>query len=127
MASGIIPIIKQAALDAVKTSDPVAIVYGTVMSISPLQIRVNANLILDESSGILKLTRQVTDYETEMTVMWETENTGGGSGESSFESHKHTISGKKKVTIHNGLKAQDTVVMLKAQGGQSYIILDKVG
>ncbi len=41
-------------------------------------------------------------------------------------SHKHDISGKKSCTIHNALKVNDKVILIQVQGGQKYIVLDKV-
>lgn len=41
-------------------------------------------------------------------------------------SHKHDISGIKTLTICNGLKNGDKVILIRVQGGQRYIVLDKV-
>ena len=41
-------------------------------------------------------------------------------------SHKHSIKGKKKITIHNALKKGEKVVMIKLQGGQKFVVLDKI-
>lgn len=41
-------------------------------------------------------------------------------------SHNHTISGTKSLTIHNSLKVGDKVILIQVQGGQRYIVLDKV-
>ena len=41
-------------------------------------------------------------------------------------SHKHSYSGKKKFTVHNGLKKGEKVVMIKLQGGQKFVVLDRV-
>lgn len=41
-------------------------------------------------------------------------------------SHNHTITGTKSLTIHNSLKVGDKVILIQVQGGQKYIVLDKV-
>ena len=41
--------------------------------------------------------------------------------------HAHDISGRKSMTIHHGLKVNDEVILLRMQGGQKYIVIDKVG
>lgn len=41
-------------------------------------------------------------------------------------SHEHSISGTKKMEIHNGLKLNEKVLLLRMQGGQEYIVLDRV-
>lgn len=99
------------------------IVYGTVESISPLKVQVDQKLLLEQEQ--LKLTRAVMDYEVEMTVDHITENRAGGSGDAEFASHNHEYKGKKKFLIHNGLVVGDKVTMIRAHGGQQYLIIDK--
>lgn len=41
-------------------------------------------------------------------------------------SHSHLISGRKKITIHNGLKLNDNVILVQKRGGQEYIVIDKI-
>ncbi|MBQ8765398.1 MAG: DUF2577 domain-containing protein [Clostridia bacterium] len=116
--------IKVAAIKAVEASHPCDFLFGKVTSISPLKVYVEQKMTL--SSAQLVLTRNVTDYKVDVTIDWGTEATSGGSGESSFASHNHNIEGKKELTIHNGLKVDDEVILLKKKGGQKYLILDKV-
>lgn len=82
------------------------IVYGTVVSVEPLEVYVDQKLTLKKDQ--LKLTRAVMDYEVDMTVEHETE-----------------IGGRKKFKIHNGLIDGDKVTMIRAHGGQQYLIIDK--
>lgn len=99
------------------------VVYGTVISISPLEIQLDQKLTLKEEQ--LKLTRAVMDYEVEMTVEHVTENRAGGSGDDAFASHNHDYKGRKKFLIHNALIVGDKVTMIRTHGGQQYIIIDK--
>lgn len=117
-------LIKKAAVEAVNASKPTAIVYGKVISSSPLKISVEQKMTL--TSAQLVLTRNVTDYKTYMTVNHVTENKSGGSGESSFASHNHEYKGKKEFIIHNSLVVGDEVIMIQVQGGQKYIVIDRV-
>lgn len=117
-------IIKRAAIEAVNASKPTSIVYGKVISISPLKINVEQKMILTDAQ--LVLTRNVTDYKVYMTVDHTTEHTSGGSGDSTFASHNHAYKGKKLFTVHNGLVVGDEVIMVQMQGGQKYIVLDRV-
>lgn len=98
MATGLVDIMKQAAIGAVDQSKPVNLVFGTVIGIDPLVIQITPNLIIYEEHGQLKVTRQCTDYETTDHVM-----------------------------IRNKLEFGDTVIMGRVQGGQQYIVFDKVG
>ncbi|AVK87045.1 hypothetical protein C3943_17865 [Lysinibacillus sp. B2A1] len=99
------------------------IVYGTVESISPLKVQVDQKLLLEQEQ--LKLTRAVMDYEVEMTVDHKTEDRAGGSGDAEFASHNHDYKGRKKFLVHNGLVVGDKVTMIRAHGGQQYLIIDK--
>lgn len=40
--------------------------------------------------------------------------------------HSHSISGKKKMTIHNSLKLNDNVILIQQQGGNNFIVIDKI-
>lgn len=125
--------IKKAAVEAVKASKPTAVVYGKVISTSPLKINVEQKMTLTKEQ--LVLTRNVTDYEVEMTFDHLTENhththtisdTYSGGGSASSETHDHAYQGKKLFTVHNGLVVGDEVLMMQMQGGQRYIVLDRV-
>lgn len=93
------------------------IVYGTVVSVEPLEVYVDQKLTLKKEQ--LKLTRVVMDYEVDMTVEHETEI---GNGPASYT---HEYKGRKKFKIHNGLVDGDKVTMIRAHGGQQYLIIDK--
>jgi hypothetical protein len=125
----LIEIIKQAAIEAVTTSNPCAIMFGTVTSINPLKINVEQRLTLDASHLIL--TSLVRDIEVDMTLNHSTEehthkHTIPGDSSTSNETHKHDIKGKKTIKVHLGLKVGESVILLRVQGGQKYIVLDRV-
>lgn len=118
-------VIKKAAMEAVANSAPADIVYGTVLSVSPLSVYVDQKKTLE--AEFLVLTRNVTDFDTEVTVNWRTENTsGGGGGYDAFSSHSHAISGRKPIRVHNALKVGEKVAMIQMSGGQEYLIIDRV-
>lgn len=99
--SDFINIIKRVAIAAVNAQKLTDVVYGTVISTSPLKVKIDQKLILEKEH--LKLTRTVVDYNTEMTV--------NGT--------------KQTYTVHNGLKIGEKVTMIRAHGGQSYLVIDK--
>lgn len=117
--------IKKAASKAVKAEKPVEVCFGKVTSASPLQILVDQKFTLGAAQ--LVLTRNVTDFTTNVTVSWNTENKSGGSGESSFASHNHAITGRKSITVHNRLVVGDEVILIRQQGGQKYVVVDRIG
>lgn len=110
----ILKMFKRAAKEAIEAADPTAIEFGTVTSVSPLKILVEQKKELTNAQ--LVLTRNVRDYEIEMTIEHVTEEA---------ESHTHEYKGKKKFTVHNALKLGDDIMLVKMQGGQKYIVLDK--
>lgn len=119
----VLSIMKRTSKGVQDSAKPCDIVYGTVISTSPLKVKVDQKLTLEAEQ--LKLTRAVMDHEVEMTVDHQTETATGGSGDSAFESHLHNYKGRKKFIIHNSLKQNDKVTMIRAHGGQQYLIIDK--
>lgn len=102
----LVKVMKQAGTQAVIAGGPVTVCFGKVMNTEPLQVLVDQKMTLGAAQ--LVLTRNVTDYEVNVTVEWES-------------------GGKKKMMIHNSLVSGDEVVLLRQQGGQKYIIVDRVG
>lgn len=142
----LLEIVKQAAMDAVKASQPCNVLFGRVVSESPLQINVNPKLTL--SSDFLVLTKAVQDYEVDIEVSHYVEedtfkenhthrfsgtDTAGDTFSEKTQSttdldgtHQHEYKGKKKIKIYNGLKNGEEVILIKAQGGQKYVVLDRL-
>ena len=142
--SELLNIIKKAATEAVDAENPVAICFGKVTSESPLKILVDQKMTLGASQ--LVLSRNVTEYTTMVTVQWTSENEnqthkhqlnnittddgakiGSAYTETQNANHTHNIEGTKQMTIHNELHKDDEVILLRMQGGQKYIKLDRIG
>lgn len=117
-ANELVQSMKRAAVDAVEATKPVNVYFGEVRSVSPLTINVEQKMILGE--GQLILTRNVTDFETVVTMNWESEEAGR-------ESHSHVITGQKQITVHNALEVNDGVILIRQQRGQKFIVLDRIG
>ncbi len=122
-ANDLLNAVKKAAIGAVNASQPSDFCYGKVIGINPLKILVEQKMTLGAAQ--LVLTRNVTDYKTRVTVDWLTGTESGGSGDSSFASHNHPVSGTKEMIVHNALQVGDEVILLKKQGGQKYLVLDR--
>lgn len=137
MASGLIPIIKQAALEALEQSKPVNFCFGTVTAVDPVVIQITPNLSISEEYDQVTIPRQCTDYETSITLMspsegekpWKTEIAQDLNAPNplAFSPHQHDLTGKFRIKIHNKLKVNDTVILARQQGGQHYFVIDKVG
>lgn len=121
-----IDIIKKAGVDAVGANNPVSILYGEVLdidftlekitknnltyyitkNINTLTIKVDQKLILPREFFIIP--ESMTRYEVDLK-------------------HTHgSDNALNKVIIREGLKQGDKVLLLRMQGGQQYIVLDKV-
>lgn len=124
-ASELLKTIKKAALDAIKAEKPSDVLFGKVVSVSPLQINVEQQFILGEKQ--LVLSRNVTDFTTQVSVNWATGYRSGGSGDASFASHNHGLSGKFNITVHNGLAVGDEVILIRKFGGQKFMVMDRIG
>lgn len=116
--------LKRAAVEAVEAGKPAAFCYGTVTGVGPLQIMADQKLPLEEMQ--LELTSAVQDIWLDVEISTHTENESGGGGWAEFAAHKHAIKGRKKLRVYNGLQVGERVLMLRFQGGQKYLVLDRV-
>ncbi|MUG66550.1 DUF2577 domain-containing protein [Paenibacillus campinasensis] len=91
-------IIKKASLSAVGSTNPVTVLYGTVTNTHPLEVNVDQRFSLTED--FLVVGESLTEY-------------------------KRNIAGEE-VVIRRGLQTGDTVVLLRYQGGQTYLVLDRL-
>lgn len=91
-------LIKQASMGAYNASNPVAVMFGTVTKTSPLEVNVEQRFTL--TRDFLVLTERLTEYRT-------------------------TVEGKE-IVIRRGLQVGDRVLLLRVQGGQQYVVWDRV-
>ena len=106
-------IIKKAALEAVGSGKPVAIQTGTVVGINPLEISLDQRLTLPED--FLIVPESLTRYEIDLSHVHKL---------NSLPDTENAL--MDKVVIREGLAMGDAVLMLRVQGGQKYVVLDKV-
>ena len=138
----LLQVMKRAALEAVAAGQPVALCYGTVRSVEPLQIMADQKLPLEAEQ--LELLSAVQDRFVDIEIKAYTENdsfmdgrhthgiidtyTSGGSSDNGNldTTHKHAIKGRKKLRLFNGLQVGEKVLLLRWQGGQKYLVLDRL-
>lgn len=130
------------ALEAVEATKPVNVFFGDVLSTSPLQIKIEQKMLLDDAQLILS--RNVTNYMIEVSIQWDTlsekimhshsvnltDSNGDsvtGKTEAQTVSHTHGVEGKKQMTIHNGLIKGEKVILIRQQEGQKFVVLDRIG
>ena len=110
---------QQAAVEAGESTYPMKLLFGVVMEESPLQILRDQRLLL--SRDLLYLSSAVSKREMVVEVHHQTESTNCGDGP-----HSHAITGMKTVVVHTQLKKGEQVLMLRMQGGQRFLVLDRV-
>lgn len=129
MATGMIEIMKIAAMEAIDNAKPCDVRFGTVSSVSPLSVRISSDLILPES--VLVVPQHLTDYTVNVNIgliandSADDEVEEGDIIEDVDESITEGID-ERTLTIYNALEVGDNVVLLRNQGGKQYLILDRV-
>lgn len=141
MYSDMIRLFKKIAKEEIENGDPMVLQTGTVIQINPIHIRVDDRIVHREERGDLIFTHLVRDYEVDITVSHSVENidtiknekyTKPGKAEeptipmSDLTEHNHTYKGRKKIIMHLALKEGEKVLLLRENGGQRYIVLDRV-
>lgn len=101
--SDLVKLIKKAAMDAMNASKPANIVFGKVVSGSPLKIKIDQKLIL--TSAQLVLSERVTDCRLSVTV-------------------DDVV---KTILVSNALKNGEDVILMQMSGGQKYVVIDRIG
>lgn len=83
-----------------------------------------------DGEGKTEITNKVDPTSTKVTSTAKTTVTGDVdtsiNSVSIPLSHSHGYSGKKEFLIHNGLIQKEKVILLRVQGGQKYLVLDRV-
>lgn len=102
MASGLLEVMKLASQQANEAGQPTDLRVGTVTSINPLKVQISSQFTVP--SALLIVPQSLTEHEVKVKI----------------------DDVEKTITIYNELKTGDKVAMLKKQGGQSYLILDRI-
>lgn len=134
-------LIKKIALLAIEETKPTTVVFGEVTSVSPLKITIDQKFTLSED--FLILTSNVKDHDVYMTFDFSTETTSLSANHTHNAitednvkvdvsqknislNHSHSVKGKKKFTIHNGLSKGEKVILIRFNKGQKFLVLDRV-
>ncbi|EHQ92089.1 DUF2577 domain-containing protein [Desulfosporosinus youngiae] len=112
----LLDVIKAAGMDAMGASNPVTIMFGEVAAVDPLSVRVDQRFTLP--ADFLIVPESLIKYE--LDLMHTHQYTDSGSSRETSEALN------SKVIIRPGLKVGDKVLLLRVQGGQKFVILDKV-
>lgn len=97
--------IKKAGAAAHASGNPMAVMVGKVTRTNPLEVNVDQRFTLPED--FLIIPESLTSYEVDLS---------GGSEDAL----------SNKLVIRRGLEAGDAVLLLRVQGGQQFVVLDRV-
>ena len=141
-SNNFLEIIKRAAVEANEQGQPCELMFGMVVSASPLRIRVEQKLELGEAQLIL--TRNVTDhkikikgrniqswYYTQDAVPSDDPNDRedlklSDDSKNLIPPHVHAV-GEILIEVKNALKTGEQVILIRQRGGQKYLVLDRRG
>lgn len=134
-AAELVNAVRAAALAATEAAKPVQVCFGRVIRENPLQISVEQKLTLGEAQ--LVLCRNVTDYKTHITghnvkdfyyldKLPDPPETSEPPKRPVEPPHIHAV-GRIEIIVHNALKKGEEVVLLRMQGGQKYLVVDRLG
>ncbi|MGG1555006.1 DUF2577 domain-containing protein [Paenibacillus ferrarius] len=105
-------VIKQAGVGAVQASSPVNILFGVVSATNPLEVTVDQRFTLDED--FLIIPESLTEYKVSLA-------------------HTHSYSGgttgaalPDEIVIRRGLEVGDALILIRMQGGNQFLIFDRV-
>lgn len=127
---------KQVAEQTGNVNVPAAFMFGTVTAVSPLTIRVDNRFDISGDAIVLMKEFKAGHYPTHRHTGFAgsptTQARSGGSGDSSFASHDHALKSDYQTNsgptseYYYGLAVGDRVVLLRNQGGQSFLVLGRV-
>lgn len=103
MSSGLLDVVKIAAKQARDAEQPTDLRIGTVTSAKPLKVQISTQLTIP--SSLLVVPEHLTDHEIEVEI-------NGGA--------------KQKMKVYNALKKNDKVALLRKDGGQQFLIIDRI-
>lgn len=116
----ILNIIKQAGSGAVEAGNPVNVLFGSLTSVNPLEVNVDQRFTLSEDFLIIPESLTPFSIELNHLHLYQDANAGG-------EVTRSTEAAlTKPIVIRRGLETGDKVLLVRMQGGQQFIVLDRV-
>lgn len=116
-ASDFVRAVQQVSDGANAAGYPADVMSGTVIAASPLKIKVEQRFDIDSAQLIVP--ERLTDYKVSVTFDGETEKAG-------TTEHFHKYGGEVTMTVRNALESGDKVALIRQQGGQKFLIIDRV-
>lgn len=112
-----IDVVKQMAIEAMNASDPTAIMYGEITSTSPLEVNIDQRFTVPDDLLIVPESLKHFEINIYHNHVYKDDGT---------ESETEFALPNKPLVIRRGLESGDKVVLVRVQGGQQYLILDRL-
>lgn len=112
--------IKRAGLVAVNSENPVNLLFGEVIEKDPLVIKVDQRF--DLTADFLIVPESLTPLEINL----QHEHQYQDASESGTSTRTTQAALNEPIVIRRGLEIGDRLILLRVQGGQKYLILDRV-
>lgn len=110
--------VKKAAMDAMAAGNPAAVMFGEVINTDPLEVNVDQRFTLP--ADFLIIPESLTHFEIDLRHYHDYTDDSGGTKQT-----KPALP-EKPVVIRRGLEKGDKLLLLRVQGGQQFVILDRV-
>ena len=126
-ATDMVKVLQRAAVEAVRASKPTEVTHGKVVSTEPMQIMVDQKITLGELQLDCGETMEEYMAETELEIE-EIDLALTMEIDGKTVTAKVKGSGKMigKMKARRSLDVGDEVILIRKQGGQNYIMYDKV-
>lgn len=110
-----------------ESNQGMSILFGDVINDNPLEIQIGQKLILDET--FLILTSAVKEKKINIQhqhAYQDTSDSGTQTKQTQLAESTQANTEFAEYEIRAGLKKGDKVILLRIEGGQQFIVLDKV-
>ncbi|WP_019123710.1 DUF2577 domain-containing protein [Brevibacillus massiliensis] len=118
--AGLLDVIKLAGMQAVDAANPVNVLFGEVTKVNPLEVVVDQRFTLTRE--FLVILERVTRYEVDISHEHDYTDEVG----QTTLNKKTSMELTQPLVIRSGLMVGDKVLLFRVQGGQQYVIVDKV-
>lgn len=115
-ANDLVRAMQQVSKGVNDTGYPADIMPGTIIAVQPLTVRVDQRFEIQKDQLIIP--ERLTEHKIGISFEGKTEKAGE-------PEHFHDCRGEQTVTVHNSLKVGDHVILIRQQGGQKFLILDR--
>lgn len=103
--------VKMATDNMIESKKLTGVYQGLVVETAPLKIKIDQKLSI--SGKQIVLTDAVQDHDVEITIHGITDSDGD------------SLSGKTTITFHKDLQIGETVLLVRRQGGQQFMVVGR--